>query len=262
VKKLLLLLQVVGLTLITTTTVVACGVIQQPNPNYQDDLQVPVNEQKTEIEQALLARMRTLILDNEYKISDSAAKNYSLAQNAEDLTKLNRDVNKTIGDVFQSYFGSTKLNNTKYGSNITLDGSLGDRGGIFNLLLSGLNSLLPSGISGILDKLARLGDLPLLGDVVNTINSFLGNLAPNMVDNSDKLIQILQSLNLTTIADGLPLGVDKLATLEVSDAQLTLINLLRPLLKQTTIDGFFAVLAGGINFDFSTYQISDLSSIF
>ncbi len=261
-KKLLLLLQVVGLISITTTTVVACGVSRQPNPNYQSDVQVPINEQKTQIEQALLARVRTLILDNEYKISDAAAKSYSLAQNAQDLTKLNRDANKTIGDVFQSYFGPTNLNDTKYSSNITLDGSLGDPGGIFNLLLSGVNSLLPSGLSGILDKLSGLSDLPLLGDVINTINGFLGNFAPNMVNNSSKLIQILQSLNLTTIVDGLPLGVDKLATLEVSNTQLTLINLLRPLLKQTTIDGFFTTLAQGINFDFSTYQVSDLSSIF
>ena len=84
-KKLLLLLQVVGLISITTTTVVACGVSRQPNPNYQSDVQVPINEQKTQIEQALLARVRTLILDNEYKISDAAAKSYSLAQKAQRL---------------------------------------------------------------------------------------------------------------------------------------------------------------------------------
>lgn len=261
-KKLLLLLQVVGLTLITTTTVVACGVGGQINPNYQDEIQVPLSEQKIEIQQSILARMRTLILDNEYKISDSAYKSYSLSQNAQDLTKLNRDAKKTIGNVFETYFGSTNLNDVSYSNNITLDGSLGDQGGIFNLLLSGFNSLLPSGLSGILDKLSGLSNIPLLGDLISTINGFLGNFPPNMVNNSGKLIQILQSLNLTTIADGLPLGIDKLATLEVSKTQLTLINLLRPLLKQTTIDGFFTILAQGINFDFSTYQISDLSSIF
>ncbi|ATG97212.1 MOLPALP family lipoprotein [Mesoplasma lactucae] len=254
-RKILSLLAAITLTATSATTVVACGASAYnglgKNDTYKDIVFPSRQVSEKEITGAAMARLRTVILDNEYGLSDAKNKTFSMKQSADALTTL--DNSEPISNVYNRYFNEGSLHTATYSDNIKLQGTLGEDGEIFKQIFDKLTDFIPA---------------PLKTIIFQLFNIDVNKIADKSVESARTLISILTTINAQVVGTGIPIGIDKLYSLNKVgkftpvDVLNNLLNDLVKKLTQEKVNSFFDSLTFGVNFDLSDYKVEDLNSIF
>lgn len=208
-KRLLSILGSIAVAASSASAVVACT----DNAGYVQDMMgsktgIPSDHSQDEadIKTDLLARAKTLILNNEFGLSDAMTKKFMLNEKVSQFNGSDTSGQK-MNDIYSNFMNDTSV--TTANPKLNMDGTIGDSGGIavfgeqslFNAILKKIFPDVPT--SGIKKTLyGFLQSLLSAEGFNNTIGE--GKLGDALTTALSPILQVIGQLNTPTAMSGIP----------------------------------------------------------
>lgn len=204
-KKLLSILGSVAITATSASAVVSCT-----DSSYIQDalgpskgIEATHEYDESEIQASLLARAKTLILNNQFGLSDAITKPAVMKQTLADLNVNNNKIKDlTVNDIFSKFINDSSIGDVN--PNLNMNGTIGDSGGIAEKIEQSIMDAITNAISSDASSMIH----KLLVGILNAqgFNNLIGEgkLGQALTDAAAPILQVLGQLNTPTAMTGIP----------------------------------------------------------